>query len=141
MNHLSKKKLLFLCIGNSARSQMAEGFLRYLGSDRWEAYSAGIEPDSLNPLFVEAMEEKGIDITQQYSKGLDNIELEEMDIVITLCEEAEQRCPVLPVKAKKFHWFLPDPAKAQGSKEEKLDKFRKVRDEIEIQVKKLIAQI
>jgi arsenate reductase len=141
MNRLSNKKLLFLCIGNSARSQMAEGFLRHLGSDRWEANSAGIEPRSLNLLAVEVMREKGIDISQQYAKGLDAINLEEMDIVITLCEEAEQRCPVLPVKAKKFHWFLPDPAKAQGSEEEKLDKFRKVRDEIEIQVKKLIEQI
>jgi arsenate reductase len=120
---------------------MAEGFLRHLGSGRWEAYSAGIEPGSLNPLAVEVMREKGIDISQQYSKGLEAVNLEEMDIVITLCEEAEQRCPVLPVKAKKFHWFLPDPAKTQGSEEEKLATFRKVRDEIEIQIKKLVEQI
>ena len=115
MNPLSKKKVLFLCIGNSARSQMAEGFLKHLGSTKWDAYSAGIEPGSLNPFAVEVMEEKGIDISQQYSKGLDAIDLGEMDIVITLCEEAEQRCPVLPLKVKKFHWFLPDPAKTQGS--------------------------
>lgn len=87
------------------------------------------------------MEEKGIDITQQYSKGLDAIDLEEMDIVITLCEEAEQRCPVFPLKTMKYHWFLLDPAKAAGSKEEKLEKFIEVRDEIEKQVKKLIEQI
>lgn len=134
----SRKNVLFLCVGNSARSQMAEGFLRHLSAGRFQAFSAGIEPRTVHPLAMEVMLEKGIDISRQYSKGLDAIDLEEMDIVITLCEEAEQRCPMLPLKAEKFHWFLPDPAKAQGSEEEKLSKFREVRDKIEIKVKELI---
>lgn len=141
MSHIGKKKILFLCIGNSARSQMAEGFLRHLSSNRFQPFSAGIEPRAVHPLAIEAMLEKGIDISRQYSKGLNEVNLADIDVVITLCEEAEQRCPVLPVKVKKYHWFLSDPAKAEGSKEEKLEKFREVRDEIGKKVKELVEKI
>jgi len=136
-----KKKILFLCIGNSARSQMAEGFLRHLSAGRFQAFSAGTEPRTVHPLAMEVMLEKGIDISRQYAKGLDEVNLAEMDVVITLCEEAEQRCPVLPVKAKKYHWFLPDPAKAKGSKKDNLEKFIEIRDKIEKKVKELIEKM
>ena len=138
MNPSNRRNVLFLCIENSCRSQMAEGFLRHLSAGRWQAFSAGIEPSTIHPLAVEVMLEKGIDISRQYSKGLDEANLKEMDAVVTLCEEAEQRCPVLPIKVKKFHWHLPDPTKFKASQQEKLKEFRRVKDEIESRVKELI---
>ena len=122
---LSKRKnVLFLCIENSCRSQMAEGFLRHLSADRLQAFSAGIEPRTVHPLAVEVMLEKGIDIRQQYSKGLNEVNLKQMDVVVTLCEEAEQKCPALPIKSRKFYWNLPDPTKFKASQQEKLKEFR-----------------
>ncbi|MBE3557517.1 MAG: arsenate reductase ArsC [Firmicutes bacterium] len=139
-------KMLFLCTANACRSQMAEGFAKRLAQGQlwkgapltdvpepcrlWEPRSAGIEPTQLDPRAVAVMREIGIDISDQYSKGLDLGELFQMDLVITLCGDAEERCPRTPPEVRHLHWPLPDPAKATGTPEEVLEKFRSVRDEI-----------
>ncbi|MFH0896924.1 MAG: arsenate reductase ArsC [Candidatus Bathyarchaeota archaeon] len=127
---MNKIKALFLCIHNSARSQMAEGFLRQLYCDRYEAYSAGITPTRVNPYAIKAMAEVGIDISGQTPKswranGLDF----GFDVVITNCSEAEKACPVFPFR-KILHWEFPDPSEAKGTEEEILKAFRAVRDSI-----------
>jgi len=126
----SNPKVLFLCTGNSARSQMAEGYLRHVAGDRFEALSAGIEPKGMNPLAVEAMNEIGIDISRQKSKDVVSFLGQYVPYVITLCEDAEERCPIFPRTYKFLHWGFDDPAAAKGSHEEKLAVFRRVRDEI-----------
>jgi arsenate reductase (thioredoxin) len=125
-----KKRVLFLCTGNSARSQMAEGLLRNMADDRFEVFSAGIKPFSINPYAIKALAEIGIDISNQYSKNVSQFLTESFDYVITLCDNAKQACPVFLGKAIKLHWDLTDPADAQGSEEEILTVFRKIRDEI-----------
>jgi arsenate reductase len=137
-------KIAFICTGNSARSQMAEGFAKYyaqkLGKNI-EIYSAGSNPSGyIHPLAIKVMAEKGIDISSQRSKSLDEIPLYELDLVITLCGDAAETCPTVP-GAKTEHWGLPDPAKAQGTEEEKQEVFRKVRDEIECRVGELINKL
>lgn len=126
-----KAKVLFLCTGNSARSQMAEGYLRHVAGDRFEPLSAGVEPKGLNPLSVEVMHEIGIDISQQTSKGLDQFLGQKIPYVITVCDNAKQRCPIFPQATRLLHWSLEDPAEAVGSHDEKIAVFRRVRDEIE----------
>ncbi|WP_299240099.1 arsenate reductase ArsC [Sulfurihydrogenibium sp.] len=138
------KKIAFICTGNSARSQMAEGYGKYFaklyGKDV-EIYSAGSNPSGyVHPLAIKVMAEDGIDISQQYSKHIDEIPINEVDYVITLCGDAAETCPVVP-GAKTEHWGLPDPAKVEGSEEEKLEFFRKVRDEIKRRVEKLIKEL
>jgi arsenate reductase (thioredoxin) len=128
---MSKAKALFLCTGNSARSQMAEGYLRHVAGDRFEPLSAGVEPKVLNPLAVEVMHEIGIDISRQRSKGLNEFLGQEIPYVITVCDNAKQRCPIFPHANKLLHWSLEDPAEAAGSHDEKIAVFRRVRDEIE----------
>jgi arsenate reductase len=125
-----KPKVLFLCTGNSARSQMAEGYLRYAAGDRFEPLSAGIEPRGLNPLAVEAMQEIGIDISHQTSKDVVKLLGQHIPYVVTVCDKARERCPIFPRTYKFLHWSFEDPAAAQGSNEEKLAVFRRVRDEI-----------
>jgi arsenate reductase len=125
-----KVKVLFLCTGNSARSQMAEGYLRHVAGDRFEAMSAGIEPKGLNPLAIEAMKEIGIDISRQTSKDVVNLLGQHIPYVVTVCDNARERCPIFPRTYKFLHWSFEDPAAAQGSHEEKLAVFRRVRDEI-----------
>ena len=120
--------MLFLCTHNSARSQMAEGLLRYLAGDRVEVMSAGTEATHIRPLAVRAMDEVGIDISGQESKTLDRYVGEPFDYVITVCEEANEACPFFPGAAERLHWSLPDPAAAQGTEEERLEVFRSVRD-------------
>ena len=127
---MSKAKVLFLCTGNSARSQMAEGYLRHVAADEFEPLSAGIEPKGLNPLAVEAMQEMGIDISRQKSKDVRDLLGQAIPYVITVCDSAKQRCPIFPRTCKSLHWSLDDPAEAKGSHEEKLAEFRRVRDEI-----------
>ncbi|WP_297456708.1 arsenate reductase ArsC [Persephonella sp.] len=134
-------KIGFICTGNSARSQMAEGFGKYyaekLGKDV-EVYSAGSNPSGyVHPLAIKAMAEKEIDISNNKSKSLDDIPLNELDYVITLCGDAAETCPVIPC-ANTQHWGLPDPARAEGTEEEKLQVFRQIRDKIEERVKNLI---
>jgi len=127
---VSKAKVLFLCTGNSARSQMAEGYLRHIAFDEFEPLSAGVEPKGLNPLAVEAMNEIGIDISQQKSKDVWEFLGQAIPYVVTVCDNAKQRCPIFPHTYKLLHWSLEDPAEATGSHEEKLAVFRRVRDEI-----------
>lgn len=124
------KKVLFLCTGNSCRSQMAEGFLRNMAGDKFEAYSAGVNPTQVNPLSIKVMNEVGIDISKQKSKSVREFVGQKFDYVITVCDNAKQSCPVFPGKYEKIHWNLKDPAQAQGTKEEKLKLFREVRNQI-----------
>jgi len=125
-----RPKVLFLCTGNSARSQMAEGLLRNLTND-YEAVSAGIEPKGLNPLAVEAMRELGIDISQQRSKDVaEFLKSGPIQYVVTVCDNAKQRCPIFPSTYKLLNWSFEDPAEATGTHDEKLAVFRRVRDEI-----------
>lgn len=126
-----RKRALILCTGNSARSQMAEGLLRRLGEDRFEVFSAGTEPSSVNPLAVAAMREIGIDISDHRSKSVDEFLGEEFDYVITVCDRANSNCPVFPGRAERIHWSFDDPAQATGDESERLAVFRRVRDEIE----------
>src|SRR5271168_4683596 len=117
---MSKPKVLFLCTGNSARSQMAEGYLRHIAGGEFEALSAGVEPKSLNRLAIEAMKEIGVDISQQRSKGVREFLGQAIPCVVTVCDNAKQRCPIFPRTYKLLHWCLEDPAEATGSHEEKL---------------------
>ena len=123
-----QKGILFLCTGNSCRSQMAEGFAKKILSNDLKIFSAGIEPKRIHPMAVKVMQEVGIDISQQRSKNISEIPLDKIDIVITLCGDAAERCPIFPGKVKRIHWELEDPAKAQGSQEEIIKIFRKVRE-------------
>lgn len=152
-------KVLFLCTGNSCRSQMAEGFARALDrgeavssgaggsasvgarNTHWEVASAGLEPAGLNPRAVQVMAEVGVDISGHTSKALDPASLATFDLVVTLCGDADERCPLLPPGVRKVHWPLPDPAKAQGSESEVLTVFRRVRDDIAARVLALYAEL
>jgi arsenate reductase (thioredoxin) len=129
-----RKRVLFLCTHNSARSQMAEGLLRYLAGDRFEAMSAGTEATHVRPLAIRAMEEIGIDISTQESKTLDRYLREPFDHVITVCDDANEACPFFPGAAERLHWSFEDPSKAEGSEEERLAVFRSVRDRIKDRV-------
>jgi arsenate reductase (thioredoxin) len=125
-----KARVLFLCTHNSARSQMAEGLLRNLAGDRFEAHSAGMEATHVRPLAVRAMDEIGVDISGQESKTLDRYLGEPFDYVITVCDDANEACPFFPGGARRLHWSLPDPSAAKGTEEERLAVFRSVRDGI-----------
>jgi len=131
-------RIFFVCTGNSARSQMAEGFARHLGQGRVEALSAGMEPSRLNPYAVKVMRVRGIDISEQQSKAFDWDLARRMDMVVTVCGNADERCPVLPAEVKRLHWPLEDPAAAKGTDSEVLAKFREIRDQIEERVRELI---
>ncbi len=134
------ERILFLCVHNSARSQMAEGFARrLLGPQRFEVYSAGTEPRGVNPYAVRAMAERGIDLGGHVSKHVDQIPAPTM--VVTLCGESEEACPAFPAAVTVEHWGLPDPSRAQGTDEEKMNVFRSVRDEIERRVRELASRI
>ncbi len=135
------QKVLFLCTGNSARSQMAEAFLRKYGAGRFEAYSAGLEPKGMNPLTVQVMAEVGIDVSAQRSKGAEEYLGKVLfQYLITVCDDADKNCPTTwPGIANRLHWSFEDPAAARGSEEEKLAKFRQVRDQIEARVKLWVA--
>ncbi len=132
------KKIYFLCTGNSCRSQMAEGYGKALLKDQYECRSTGVEKHGLNPYAVEAMAEDGIDISQQKSKLIDRDYFNSADLIVTLCGDARDRCPVIPPQAQSVHWPLPDPAQAKGTPEQKMVVFRQVRDEIKQLVKGLI---
>jgi len=125
-----KAHVLFLCTHNSARSQMAEGLLRHLAGDRFEIMSAGTEATHVRPLAVRAMDEVGVDISGQESKTLERYLREPFDYVITVCDDANEACPVFPGAKNRRHWSLPDPSAAEGTEEERLAVFRSVRDGI-----------
>jgi arsenate reductase (thioredoxin) len=123
-------RVLILCTGNSARSQMAEGILREQGRGRFAVESAGTHPTALNSLAVEAMREIGIDISSQHSKSVEEFAGQAFDYVITVCDRANEECPFFPEKTRRIHWGFDDPAAAEGSPEERLAVFRTVRDKI-----------
>lgn len=124
-------RVLFLCTHNSARSQMAEGFLRAMAGDRFEAGSAGTEKTSVNPLAIRAMAELGIDLGGHTSKLYADVASGPWDYLITVCDDANERCPWVPGSVKRLHWSFPDPSRATGSEEERLAVFRRVRDQIQ----------
>jgi arsenate reductase (thioredoxin) len=133
---MEKQRVLFLCTGNSCRSQMAEAFLRTYAGQYYEAYSAGLEPKPINPYTIQVMDEIGFDISGQTSKGVD-VYLGKVlfKYLITVCDEAEKNCPATwPGVTSRFHWSFEDPAKFEGSPEEKLNKFREVRDLIQAKI-------
>lgn len=125
-----QKGILFLCTGNSCRSQMAEGFARKMLPNDLKIFSAGLESKGVHPIAVKVMQEVGIDISHQKSKNISEIPLDKINIIITLCGDAAERCPIFPGKVKKIHWAIENPAKARGSEEEIAIVFRKVRDNI-----------
>lgn len=124
-------RVLILCTGNSARSQMAEGLLRHLGGARYEVFSAGTRPVGVNPVAVEAMREAGTDISTQRSKSVAEFAGQQFATVITVCDNAAEQCPIFPGAPQRVHWSLPDPAAVSGTREEKLAAFRRVRDGLE----------
>ncbi len=139
---MSIQRVLFLCTGNSARSQMAEAFLRKHGGDRFEAHSAGLEPKGMNPFTVKVMNEVGIDVSTQTSKGVDTYLGKVLfQHLITVCDDADKNCPtVWPGISNRMHWSFQDPAAAKGTDEEKLAKFREVRDLIEAKIKGWLSE-
>lgn len=124
------KKVLVLCTGNSCRSQIAEGYLRYFAGSTAQIYSAGIETHGVNPRAIATMLEDGIDISGHTSNNVDEYADIDFDYVITVCDNAKESCPIFPGKAKKFHHNFPDPAKAKGSEDEIAAEFRQVRQQI-----------
>ncbi len=131
------KGILFLCVANSARSQIAEGLARSLVPASVKVWSAGSRPTSVRPEAIEVLAEVGIDIAQHHSKPVDEIPADEVDTVITLC--GEQECPIFLGKARRLHWGLPDPAAATGSEKERLDAFRATRDELRRRLEVFLA--
>ena len=123
-----KKRVLILCTGNSARSQMAEGLLRSFGGDGFEVFSAGTKPSIVRPEAIAVMSELGIDLSGQRSKHVREFEGQAFDYVITVCDDANESCPVFPGNTQRIHWSFPDPAAIEGSETERLAAFRRVRD-------------
>lgn len=126
----AKERVLILCTGNSARSQMAEGLLRHMAGDRFDVFSAGTLETYVRPQAIEAMREIGIDIREQYSKSQDRFAGQPFDYVITVCDNAREHCPNFPGKAARIHWSVDDPAFTGTTEEERLAAFRRVRDEL-----------
>ena len=136
---MEKKKILVLCTGNSCRSQIAEGYIRYFAKDKAEVYSAGVEIHGVNPKAIETMKEDGIDISHHTSNNMEEYRDIDFDFVITVCDYAKERCPFFPSNAQKFHHNFPDPAKATGTEEEILQEFRKVRQLIKNYCQQFVA--
>ncbi len=134
------KKILVLCTGNSCRSQIAEGYLRYYAKDKAIIYSAGIETHGVNPKAIQIMKEDGIDISAHTSNHIDEYSDIDFDFVITVCDNAKENCPFFPTKAKKFHYNFPDPAKAIGNEDEVSHQFRLVRDQIKQYAQNFISE-
>ena len=134
-------KVLFVCSGNSCRSQMAEGLLKRYGNGEFEVYSAGLKPSYIHPLSIKAMAELDIDITNQYSKTVNEFIGQEFSYVITVCGSAKEFCPVFPGKYKALHWSIEDPASTSGTEEEMMKVFRKVRQNILAKITRFISNI
>ncbi|MBI2092530.1 MAG: arsenate reductase ArsC [Deltaproteobacteria bacterium] len=132
------KTILFLCTGNSCRSQMAEGFAKAMLPKEWAVYSAGVRADGMNPHTIKCMAEAGVDISRQYSKTINDIKHIRPDVAVTLCDNAKESCPVYPGIVRQEHWGLIDPKDATGSEEEIMTVYRKVRDEIRHRLKGLL---
>jgi len=126
----NRSRVLILCTGNSARSQMAEGLLRDMAGDRVEVKSAGVDPTQVRPEAIEVMKEIGIDISSHRSKSLDEFITQPFDYVITVCDNANQHCPVFPGASRRIHWSIEDPARVAGGEKTRLEAFRRGRDEL-----------
>ncbi len=135
-----KQKVLFLCTGNSCRSQMAEGWLRHLAGDRFDVFSAGTQPAGLNPGAVEAMKEAGVDISRHRSKSITEFAGVRFDYVVTVCDRAKETCPIFPGARTILHWSFDDPAAATGPAEERRRVFRRVRDEIADRIRRFLTE-
>ena len=135
-----RRRVLFLCTHNSARSQMAEGLLRDMAGDRFEAFSAGTEATGVRPEAISVMAEMGVDISAQESETLDRYLGETLDLVITVCDDANEACPVFPGARERLHWSFPDPSKAAGGYDERLLAFRNVRDRIRARIEGELAK-
>jgi arsenate reductase len=133
-------RVVFLCTGNSCRSQMAEGFLRHLASGRFEAASAGSDPIPVNPMAIQVMAELGIDISAQRSKSVDEFAGRDLAWLITVCDRAAQRCPTFPGRVQRLNWDIPDPAHITGSDDVRLAAFRDVRDDIQKRVEEFVGR-
>jgi arsenate reductase len=136
---MDKRKILVLCTGNSCRSQIAEGYLRHFAGDKAAIYSAGVETHGVNPRAIATMKEDGIDISKQTSNNIDEYFNIDFDFVITVCDNAKERCPYFPTQAKMFHQNFPDPAKANGTEDQIMGQFRQVRQQIKDYCKQFIA--
>jgi len=134
------KKILVLCTGNSCRSQIAEGYLRLFAGNKAEVYSAGIEKHGVNPRAIAIMKEDGVDLSGHTSNLVDEYSNINFDFVITVCDNAQEHCPIFPGSAKKFHRDFPDPAKAKGNEDEIMKEFRMVRDQIKDYSKKFVSE-
>ncbi|MHA1231835.1 MAG: arsenate reductase ArsC [Candidatus Helarchaeota archaeon] len=134
-----KKKVLFICTHNSARSQMAEGLLKHFHGDRYDVYSAGTDPTKVNPYAIKVMEEIGIDISKNYSKNIDKFLNDDFEFIITVCDRANEFCPFFPGGKKRLHKSFEDPSEFEGSNQEKLDVFRQIRDEIKEWINKIFT--
>lgn len=137
---MSKASVLILCTGNSARSQMAEGLFRHEAGDRFEVYSAGTKPSTVRPEAIAVMHEIGIDISGQRSKSVEEFAGRDLDYVITVCDNANESCPVFPAKTRRMHWPFEDPAAVQGSEDERRAAFRKVRNQIHGRIRAFLGE-
>jgi arsenate reductase len=137
----AKQRVLILCTGNSARSQMAEGLLRHEAEDRFEVFSAGTKPTKVRPEALAVMIELRIDISGHHSKCLDEFVGQSFDYVITVCDNANESCPIFPGTTKRLHWPFDDPASVQGSEEERKAAFRRIRDQIHDRLTRFLAEV
>jgi arsenate reductase len=137
---LAKRRVLFVCTGNRARSQMAEALLRERAGDRFETFSAGVAPQVISPLTVEVMREIGIDISGQRSKSVDEFVGQEFHYVITVCDSARQTCPAFPGGGKRLHWSIPDPVEAEGKGEAAIYAFRAARDRLQHRIAEFVRE-
>ena len=136
------KKVLFLCTGNSCRSQMAHGWLAHLGGKDFEVYSAGIETHGVNPLAIKAMKDAGVDISANTSNCIDEYLDQKLDLLVSVCSGAKEACPVFTGTVKdRQHWPFDDPAEATGTEDEVLAEFRRIRDEIEVKITEWVASL
>lgn len=135
---MGKERVLILCTGNSARSQMAEGILRDIAGDRFEAKSAGTAPSHVRPEAIKAMSEIGIDISSHRSKSVDEFSSQQFDHIITVCDNAKENCPVFPGRTNRIHWSFEDPAAVDGTEAERLNAFRRIRDEIRERLRRFV---
>ena len=136
-----KKKILFLCTGNSIRSQMAEGFCRAFSGGKLDVYSAGVSPSSIHPITMEVMKEEGIDISDQTSSSIGEVPFHSADHVITLCDHAQSVCPPVPSSVDRRHWSIKDPISTLGTSKEILDAFRATREDVQERVKRLVEEL
>ena len=137
---MTHKKILVLCTGNSCRSQIAQGYLQYFAGDKAKVYSAGVETHGVNPKAIATIQEDDIDISNHTSNNIDEYRNIAFDFVITVCDNAKERCPFFPTTAKKFHQNFPDPAKATGSGEEVMQQFRQVRQQIKDYCRRFVTE-